>query len=230
MVNILRTFLYAERLGLWKLHLQAFREMLPYLAASGHNNYTKSLVLYLKKMEMLPESHPDVYKHFMEGKHPVRRSDREWAGLSTDLVIEQELIRGLKTSGGLTRGSRMSEYQRNIWVMSRPACAQVNNAMQTLTGVQHKSSEQIKDLSQSRTERDFKDRETFKEFLIARNPFCASEGCVNISNGMHAGSDVNVDSSKDIGLSILNNMNEKNPAKFAFRKKTKLLLLLLKVL
>ena len=116
----------------------------------------------------------------------------------------------------------MSEYQRNIWVMSRPACAQVNNAMQTLTGVQHKSSEQIKDLSQSRTERDFKDRETFKEFLIARNPFCASEGCVNISNGMHAGSDVNVDSSKDIGLSILNNMNEKNPAKFAFRKKTQL--------
>ena len=52
------------------------------------------------------------------------------AGLSTDLVIEQELMRSLKTTGGLTRGSRMTENQRNIWVMSRPSCAQVNNTIQ----------------------------------------------------------------------------------------------------
>ena len=32
----------------------------------------------------------------------VRRSDRLWAGLSTDLVIEQVLMRSMKTSGGLT--------------------------------------------------------------------------------------------------------------------------------
>ena len=32
----------------WELHLQAVSEMLPYLAASGHNNYTKSALIYLK--------------------------------------------------------------------------------------------------------------------------------------------------------------------------------------
>ena len=219
MVFILRKFIYAERLGSWELHLRALREMLPYLAASGHNNYTKSLVLYLNKMDKLPESHPEVHELFMKGLHSIRRSDREWAGLSTDLVIEQELMRSLKASGGLTRGSRMSENQRNIWVMSRPACALVNNNMQMLTGVQHKSSEQIKDLSQSRVERDFKDRTTFKEFLIARNPFSASDDLINIANGMHAGADVNVDNSKDIGISILKKMNDKSPGEFSFKKK-----------
>ena len=113
----------------------------------------------------------------------------------------------------------MSEIQRNIWVLSRPACAQVNNAMQMLTGVQHRSSEQIKDLSVCRIERDLKDRQIFKEFLVARNPFSASEDLVNILNGMHAGTDVNVERSKDIGFSILKKMNDKSPGEFTFRKK-----------
>ena len=41
MVDTLRKFIRAEHTGNWKLHLQAVSEMLPYLAASGHNNYTK---------------------------------------------------------------------------------------------------------------------------------------------------------------------------------------------
>ena len=31
-----------ERLGVWTLHLETLREMLSFLAASGHNLYTKS--------------------------------------------------------------------------------------------------------------------------------------------------------------------------------------------
>ena len=42
MVDILRKYIQAERTGNWELHLQAVSEMLPYLAASGHNKYMKS--------------------------------------------------------------------------------------------------------------------------------------------------------------------------------------------
>ena len=44
-----------------------------------------------KKMSQLKTEHPDVHHHFKKGLHVVRRSDREWAGLSTDLIIEQVL-------------------------------------------------------------------------------------------------------------------------------------------
>ena len=37
MVDILRKYIRAERIGSWELHLQAAQDMLPYLAASGHN-------------------------------------------------------------------------------------------------------------------------------------------------------------------------------------------------
>ena len=56
----------------------------------------------------------------MEGKHAVRRTDRYWSGLSTDLVIEQVLMRSVKSTGGLTRGRGMGEAQREQWLLSMP--------------------------------------------------------------------------------------------------------------
>ena len=108
--------------------------MLPYFSASGHNLYAKSAHLYLSTMHKLPETHNQLYKHFMDGYHVVRRSDRYWAGLSTDLVIEQTLMRSLKSVGGLTRGSGMTDMQRAIWILSRPATSEVNEAMQMFCG------------------------------------------------------------------------------------------------
>ena len=103
--------------------------MLPYLAAAGHNLYTKSINVYLQRLAQLPVQHPEVQQHFENGFHVVRRTDRYWAGLSTDLVIEQVLMRSLKTTGGLTRGRGMEESQRITWVLSNPICAEVNNAL-----------------------------------------------------------------------------------------------------
>ena len=74
MLDILRKFLKAERTGNWKLHLQAIHDMLPYLAASGHNLYTKSVYLYLQDMTKLQQLHPEVYVQFLQGHHVIRRS------------------------------------------------------------------------------------------------------------------------------------------------------------
>lgn len=67
MVDILRKFIKAERTNNWALHLEALSEMLPYLAASGHNLYAKSARLYLQSMIRLEGEHPDVYKKFEDG-------------------------------------------------------------------------------------------------------------------------------------------------------------------
>ena len=129
MVDILRRFLKAERTGNWRLHLQSVREMLPCFAAAGHKLYAKSTYVYLHTMTMLPETQPDVHHEFEEGYHLVRRSDRYWGGLFTDLIMEQVPMRSVKTHGGLTRGNGMTETQRLLWAMSMPACANMNEAM-----------------------------------------------------------------------------------------------------
>ena len=183
MVDILRKFIRAERTGNWELHLQAISEMLPYMAASGHNHYTKSRLVYLQRMSHLQEEHPHVYEHFVNGLHVVRRSSRYWAGLSTDLVIEQVLMWSMKTSGGLTRGRGMTEQQRLTWLLSMPACAEVNKAMQELTEVNYNTREQNKDMTRARKERDWKDTSTVLSYLQERSPFTSDTSLRNISTG-----------------------------------------------
>ena len=92
MIDIVCNFIKAERTGNWSLHLKSLCDMLPYLAASGHYLYAKSGYIHLQQISQLHESHPDVYSKSIKGYHIVRRSDRFWAGLSSDLIIEQVLM------------------------------------------------------------------------------------------------------------------------------------------
>jgi hypothetical protein len=149
MIDILQKFLKAERTGNWRLHLQCVYDMLPYFAASGHRQYAKSAYVYYQMMMALPETNPDVHEKFLKGFHVVRRSDRYWAGLFTDLTIEQVLMRSVKTHGGLTRGKGFSETERLVWVLAMPACANINNAMQSFSGVSYETSDQHKEMSKA---------------------------------------------------------------------------------
>ncbi len=218
MVSILRKYIRAERTGNWELHLQAVSKMLPYLAASGHNNYTRSALVYLQRMSNLQDEHPHVYEHFVNGLHVVRRSDRHWAGLSSDLVIEQVLMRSMKTSGGLTRGRGMTEQQRVTWLLSMPTCEKINETMQELTGVNYNTGEQNKDITRARQERDWKDTNTVLRYLQERSPFIPDTSLQNICTGVNAHSIVNVDKAKEVGNGILADMEGKTVAEHTFKR------------
>ncbi len=148
----------------------------------------------------------------------MRRSNRIWASLSTDLMIEQVLMRSMKTSGELTRGRGMTEQQRLTWLLSMPVCAEVNRAMQEFTGVKHNTGEQNKDLSKARQVRDMKDMNTLLMALSDRDTFESTNLLRNIMTGTHAGNAVNVDRSKDIGVQIMNDMTDKQVNKFTFKR------------
>ena len=129
--------------------------MLPYLAASGHHNYTKSLVLYLNKMQKLQDTHPHVYHKFVDGFFVLRRTDNYWAGIYSDLYIEQVLVRNVKAVGGLTRGRGFEQSTSLIWLLSTPACAEVNRTMREVTGLQDTNDAEVhKDRSAARMTRD----------------------------------------------------------------------------
>ena len=218
MVSILRTFIKAERTGNWLLHLQTVQQMLPYFAAAGHNHYTKSAYVYLQMMKDLPATHPVVYENFIAGHHVVRRSNRYWAGLSTDLVIEQVLMRSLKTSGGLTRGRGLTEVQRLVWLFSMPACAEINEAMQELTGIKCDTSEQHKDSTPARVKRDSEDTYKILQTVSVLDPFGPDPTLRGLVSGLVAGEQVNADDAKRVGQLILDSMVGKDIYTYSFRQ------------
>ena len=128
-------------------------------------------------------------------------------------------MRNLKSSGGLTHGGMRSELttaQRQQWVLPMPSCAGMNRAMQHLTGVKYRSSEQHQEMGASRQERDSSDA---LKFLKNRNPF---DGSVfrNIDTGELADNRVNVDNAYNIGNAILAKMVGQQVYQYSYTRKT----------
>ena len=167
----------------------------------------------------LSNNHPELYDMFMNGFHVILRSDRYWAGISSDMLIEQTLMRSLKTSGGLTQGRGMDEIQHLIWIMSKPACSEVNDMIQNLTSVSYTTSDQHKETGCSRKERDLKDTWEIIRFLKDRSPFENTESLYNIVTGVTADPKVNVDRAEIIGKDIVASMVDQNVFEFSFQRK-----------
>ena len=126
---------------------------------------------YLQGMLELENRHPDVYLKFVNGRHVVRRSNKFWAGLSSDLVIEQTLMRSLKTSVSLTHGSGMNEEQRSLWTLSSTIKAMHNMAMQDFNNLTYTTSDQHKETIDARLNRDIHDLAKTNSRLIPFTPF-----------------------------------------------------------
>ena len=154
-VSVLKKFIFAERTSNWLLRIESTMDMLNLFAPSGHINYAKRF--YVQKMQNLCEEHPWLYQQFKDGFHAVRRSNRHWSGLWSDLTIEQTLMRSIKTRGGLTRGRGMTESVRNMWALNLNSCAAMHESMMELTGLIVNSSEQHIDVTEARRRRDVED-------------------------------------------------------------------------
>ena len=82
----------------------------------------------------------------MLGHHTVQRTPKNWTGVSTDLAIEQTLMRSIKSRGGLTGGRGMTESVRHTWVLSLSHVAMINDAMMQLMGAVSRSRELHQDM------------------------------------------------------------------------------------
>ena len=92
-----------------------------------------------------------------------------WAGLWTDLTIEQVMMRCIKSRGGLTRGRGITEAVRLLWVYSMQNCAEVYDAITDVTGLVHRTSDQHVELGSTRS--NVGDLNTILKWLAQQNPF-----------------------------------------------------------
>jgi len=153
----------------WNLHMVTVSQMLNLFAAAGHCYYAKCGRLYLQMMMDLPEKYPWLFERFSSGRsHSIRRSERHWAALSTDLIIEQVMMKSVKARGGLTYGHGLTESVRNTWVSSMVKCAAVRSALFSLTNL-HSSSDDAEhvDTGMAHLLRDHTDLSRLLTYFIA---------------------------------------------------------------
>ena len=225
-IDIVNLFIAAERTGNWQNHLAATLQMLNLFAATGHINYAKSAMLYLQMMHNLPSTFPDLHEHFTHnGYHVVRRSDRYWNGIWTDLSIEQVLMRSLKTRGGLTHGRGMTDNVVLTWVHTIHVCASIHDAMATLTGNTHKTSNQHVELGKSRMKRDNNDLEKVRTWFESHNPFDECNPLLrSIATGVTSteADGINCDDAEAVGEAIQKQLTGVSYSKATLKKKDRI--------
>ena len=89
-------------------------------------------------MSQLPTDHPWLYNKFVqEGCHSVSRSSRIWSGLSTDLTIEQTMMRAIKGRSGLTHVNCLMLFRLTslFWCVSlwKKECITVRSSIAQIT-------------------------------------------------------------------------------------------------
>ena len=119
----------------------------------------------------------------------------------------------------------MSETQRLVWLLSTPACAEINSAMQTLTGEGYVTSEQHKDCGEARQQRDYADIKKITSYLNERSPFSPDPSLRSIVSGVVANENVNADKAKEVGDNIVASMTGKNVKEFSFRRRNQVVTL-----
>ena len=97
----------------------------------------------------------------------------------------------------------MLEHQRAVWTMSSTASSSYNLAMQELTGNIYTTSEQHKDLSTSRVNRDDADHDKVAANLDSFTPFSDDTSSCNIVIGVNANDYVDAHDMFTIGNDIV---------------------------
>ena len=116
------------------------------------------------------------YETFVdEGYFTIRRSEKYYCGILSDMAIEQILMRYMKTRGGLTRGRGVTDSGLAKWIHNMPASAALTEVVQTFFNVSFASSEQHVDARPSRIKRDSADLNKLLQFFSTYNPFPVKE-------------------------------------------------------
>lgn len=225
MVVLVKQFIEAERTGNWKLHLSTIAKMLPFFHAAGHSNYALCAHLYLLDMNQLETKmgFRDFHNFVSNGYFTIRRSDKFWSGIWSDMTIEQTLMRSMKSTGGLTRGRGLTDSVLTKWILGMPTMQKVSEAIENFVEIESTTTEQHVDARPTRQARDNADVQKLQQWFENHDPFPVLDNIVSLSTGVVGGPQINCHKAQSIGLESFNGIVGKQFADISFPRKKRVL-------
>ena len=186
MTQILLNIIFATRSGNWELLIESLRDVVPYAFAYDNINYARYLTTMLGEMLQLEDTHPEVYRSFMDGNFSVQLSDRNTFGrIEPDKCIEMTINKDTKTPGGTT-GFSTNPNSIIRWSINATYRAELRKKMHEFASYK-KQKFLHKDLNPSRIMKDEKDVNAIIDVLsnTFTSPF-SDNPLLCISNGILA--------------------------------------------
>ncbi|GBP42632.1 hypothetical protein EVAR_87183_1 [Eumeta japonica] len=113
------------------------------------------------------------------------RTEKAWAGIWTDMTIEQMLMRTIHTGAqGLSHGRTMTSSLMTRFLEGMPYAIEIMNQLEDYVNIRWESSDQHVDVTPARQKRDASDRQAFKAWFQTHNPFTQSPKLQSLSTGL----------------------------------------------
>lgn len=162
-------------------------------------------------------------KFYISGNFAIRRSDKVWSGIWTDMTIEQVLMRSMKSSGGLTHGRGITDSVTAKWILSSIVLTDVCNVMENFCNISYVTSEQHVDTRVSRISKDESDLKKIRSFFENYNPFPITDYIMSIYSGVSGDSKINCHKALEVGTILQINNIGKGFVSAKFPRKSKVL-------
>lgn len=135
---------------------------------------------------------PTDYNKFVnQGFFTIRRTEKFWSGIWSDMTIEQTEKKDSKSIGGITHGRGITDSVLGKWILAMPTISEVTNKVSEFCHVEFGTSEQHTDGRPSRIERDDEDVAKFLKWFSVHPPFPQSTDIMSISTGLKGSNDIN---------------------------------------
>ena len=173
---------------------------------------------------LLEKEHPSIFEQFTLGNHTVRRTEKIWSGIWTDLSIEQILMKSLKGRGSVI-GKGMSDNVLTVWTKTMHRCAEISERMNEITSATYESQTH-KEMQPGRIKRDNIDFEKIQSWFRSHNPFTYGENLVSLDSGLvDEKKRVNCDRSGEVGAVIQKALDGKSFSTCTFKRKDQIITL-----
>ena len=99
-VDDIYLFIYATRLGIWKLHIKSLKSLVKYFFVYDRQKYARMIPYYLAQMEQLEITDPNIFNEFCKGNFCVKKNNIPFVSIGPDHAIEH-VNKLMKIQGGL---------------------------------------------------------------------------------------------------------------------------------
>lgn len=156
------------------------------------------------------------------GFFTIRRTDKFWSGIYSDMTIEQTLMKSMKVEGGLIERG-ITDSTVNKWILGISSAYNVCEEVEKFCGISFSTTEQHIDARDSRMTRDINDAHKIMEWFNSHNPFPHLKTLMSITTGMTVRDKINCHNAFNIGIASFQKIIGKNFHEIKFKRNDKIL-------
>ena len=120
---LLLRYIRSLREGNFQLYMESLMQIMPWMFALDHTNYSRWLPVHIRDMATLTEKHPDIAAEFKSGNFVVHKTCNKFSAMALDQCHEQNnaMVKGSGGAIGLT--GNPGALRR--WMVAGPEIARI---------------------------------------------------------------------------------------------------------